>query len=112
MAQESPSRDLDKVIVRLPDGMRDRLKAAAEANKRSMNAEIIARLDRSFMSGIARRSEEMADDSRAILRQLTTLEAELARAREEDKRLREELMGWIKRALHLKPKAPPDSTSD
>lgn len=44
MAQDSESRALDKVIVRLPDGMRDRLKAQAEANKRSMNAEIVARL--------------------------------------------------------------------
>lgn len=48
MVQESPSRGMDKVIVRLPDGMRDRIKAAAEANNRSMNAEIISRLDRSF----------------------------------------------------------------
>ncbi|MFE3836940.1 Arc family DNA-binding protein [Pseudogemmobacter sonorensis] len=48
MAQESESRSLDKVIVRLPDGMRDRIKAAAEGNNRSMNAEIVARLDGSF----------------------------------------------------------------
>jgi plasmid stability protein len=48
MAQESVSRALDKVIVRLPDGMRDRLKVAAAENKRSMNAEIVARLDESF----------------------------------------------------------------
>ncbi len=48
MAQESPSRAMDKVIVRLPDGMRDRIKAAAEANNRSMNAEIVARLEGSF----------------------------------------------------------------
>lgn len=48
MADEFPSRLLEKVVLRLPDGMRDRLKAAAEANKRSMNAEIVARLDRSL----------------------------------------------------------------
>ncbi|MFD9897493.1 Arc family DNA-binding protein [Mesorhizobium sp. NPDC059025] len=45
MVQESESRSLDKVIVRLPDGMRERLKKAAEANNRSMNAEIVARLE-------------------------------------------------------------------
>lgn len=28
-------------MLRLPDGMRDRIKAAAEANNRSMNAEIV-----------------------------------------------------------------------
>lgn len=34
----------DKYVLRLPDGMRDRIKAAAELNGRSMNAEIVARL--------------------------------------------------------------------
>ena len=48
MTDEFPSRLLEKVVVRLPDGMRDRLKAEAEANKRSMNAEIVARLEQSF----------------------------------------------------------------
>ena len=41
----SPPSDLaDKFMLRLPDGMRDALKTAAEGNRRSMNAEIIARL--------------------------------------------------------------------
>ncbi|AWC21406.1 Mnt [Aminobacter sp. MSH1] len=48
MAQESKSRKLDQYIVRFPDGMRDRLKSAAEANNRSLNAEIVARLDTSL----------------------------------------------------------------
>ncbi|MGE5621464.1 MAG: Arc family DNA-binding protein [Candidatus Bathyarchaeota archaeon] len=38
----------DKYIVRLPDGMRDRIAEAARANNRSMNAEIVARLEESF----------------------------------------------------------------
>lgn len=50
MAERSsyPSEQADKFLLRLPDGMRDRLKAEAEANKRSMNAEIVARLEASF----------------------------------------------------------------
>lgn len=44
-AQDTPSRKLDQYIVRFPDGMRDELKEAAKANGRSMNAEIIARLE-------------------------------------------------------------------
>lgn len=39
-----PSEAQDKFIVRLPDGMRDQLKAAAEANNRTMTAEVVARL--------------------------------------------------------------------
>ena len=46
--QQSESRDSDKYIVRFPDGMRDALKAAAKANNRSMNAEIIDRITRSL----------------------------------------------------------------
>jgi len=32
-------------MLRLPDELKDRIKAAAEANNRSMNAEIVARLE-------------------------------------------------------------------
>jgi hypothetical protein len=31
----------DKFMLRLPDGMRDKIKASAELNNRSMNAEIV-----------------------------------------------------------------------
>lgn len=39
-----PSDKQDQFMVRLPEGMRDSLKEAAEQNRRSMNAEIVARL--------------------------------------------------------------------
>ncbi len=45
---ESPSRQLDKFMVRFPTGMRDEVAQAAEENNRSMNAEVVARLDRSL----------------------------------------------------------------
>ena len=38
----------DQFIVRLPDGMRDRIASAAKAAGRSMNAEIVHRLSESF----------------------------------------------------------------
>lgn len=38
----------DKFIIRLPDGMRDQIKAAADAGGRTMTAEIIARLQMTF----------------------------------------------------------------
>jgi plasmid stability protein len=41
-------RDSEKFILRLPAGMRDRLKAIAAANRRTMNAEIIERLEDSL----------------------------------------------------------------
>ncbi len=38
----------DKFMLRLPDGMRDRIKHAAEKNNRSMNAEILATLEENY----------------------------------------------------------------
>ncbi|SDR18104.1 Arc family DNA-binding protein [Paraburkholderia tuberum] len=43
-----PSETQERFIVRLPDGMRDKIAAAAKASGRSMNAEIVARLQESF----------------------------------------------------------------
>lgn len=45
-----PSAKQDQYMLRLPDGMRDRLKAEAEKNKRTLNSEIIARLDDSLLA--------------------------------------------------------------
>lgn len=50
MAQDTPSRKLDQYIVRFPDGMRDQLKQAAKENNRSLNAEIISRLQSTMTS--------------------------------------------------------------
>lgn len=43
-----PSQQQDKFILRLPDGMRERIKVVAELNNRSMNAEIVAILEDHF----------------------------------------------------------------
>ncbi|MBA1278132.1 Arc family DNA-binding protein [Stutzerimonas stutzeri] len=42
------SRTADKFVVRLPDGMRDRIAEVANQGHRSMNSEIVERLARSF----------------------------------------------------------------
>lgn len=46
-----PSEMAERFQVRMPDGLRDRLRDAAAANGRSMNSEIVARLDASFGGG-------------------------------------------------------------
>jgi plasmid stability protein len=46
--QGFPSDKQDQFVVRLPDGLRDRIKAAAEASGRSMNAEIVKALEDAF----------------------------------------------------------------
>lgn len=46
-AERNPQKE-DKYIVRFPEGMRDRLKEAAKTNNRTLNAEIVTRLEASF----------------------------------------------------------------
>ena len=43
------SRTADKFVVRLPDGMRERIADVARNHHRSMNSEIIARLEQSLL---------------------------------------------------------------
>lgn len=51
----------DKFMLRLPDGMRDRIKASAEKSNRSMNAEIIAALDEAFPPPYPQNKGEIAE---------------------------------------------------
>lgn len=48
MAHGDASSDAERFIVRMPPGMRDRVRAAAEKHGRSMNAEIVAILQEAF----------------------------------------------------------------
>jgi hypothetical protein len=43
-----PSSKQDQFVLRFPEGLRERIKAIADRNGRSMNAEIIMRLERSI----------------------------------------------------------------
>ncbi|RVG88718.1 Arc family DNA-binding protein [Sinorhizobium meliloti] len=52
-----PSDKQDQFMMRLPKGMRDRIKAEAEKNNRSMNSEIVSRLERSCGHERGRHSE-------------------------------------------------------
>lgn len=68
------SRTADKFVVRLPDGMRERVAQVARDNHRSMNSEIIERLEQSLLNDPrigAQAQAGSADDN---------LKSELARA--------------------------------
>ncbi|SMP34307.1 Arc family DNA-binding protein [Shimia sagamensis] len=45
---ERKPQDLDKFIVRLPDGMRERIKVKAAQNNRNMNAEVVTAREEKF----------------------------------------------------------------
>ena len=57
-----PSEQQDRLIIRFPDGMRDRIAALAKANGRSMNAEIISMVEASFRLAERPTDEEQKSD--------------------------------------------------
>lgn len=62
MTDQRKPQDADKYIVRFPDGMRDLLKDSAKANSRTLNSEIIARLDGSLKGSAPATSTELAKE--------------------------------------------------
>ncbi|MFD2248951.1 plasmid stability protein [Pseudochelatococcus lubricantis] len=102
-----PSETADRYIVRFPDGMRDRLKAEAAKNNRSLNAEIVARLEASFDA-----TAKPADSVNGA--HLRRMEA-AARRMETAARLiaTQKRLTAVKRAIHLgKRQTPPEKPED
>lgn len=75
------SRTADKFVVRLPDGMRERIADVARQHHRSMNSEIIARLEQSMIQegalddelGIRLDSPELSLHERELLQRFRQL---------------------------------------
>ncbi|SHL70299.1 Arc-like DNA binding domain-containing protein [Pseudomonas punonensis] len=75
------SRTADKFVVRLPDGMRERIADVARQHHRSMNSEIIARLEQSMLQegalddelGISLDSPELSLHERELLQRFRQL---------------------------------------
>lgn len=57
------SRTADKFVVRLPDGMREKIAEKARTHHRSMNSEIIARLEGSIIQEDKENNPVMIADS-------------------------------------------------
>jgi hypothetical protein len=55
-----PSQKLEQIILRLPDGMRARIKAAARNNCRSMNAEIVYQLQKAITQSETKKADAAA----------------------------------------------------
>ncbi|CAN7626001.1 Arc family DNA-binding protein [Aminobacter sp. LjRoot7] len=66
----TPSREADKYIIRFPDGMRERIRERAAANRRSMNAEIVHYLDRALDAQEAKGPAEAATSPSHVTHQL------------------------------------------
>ncbi len=66
------SRTADKFVLRLPEGLRARISQVAETNHRSMNGEMVARIDGSL--DLESKYEEMRQLNRYLLKRIEMLE--------------------------------------
>ncbi|QNQ62525.1 Arc family DNA-binding protein [Brucella sp. 6810] len=80
-----PSEKLDQYMLRFPDGMRERLKTLAKDNNRTLNAEIIARLEASFSSSARPQSKDVDPLVREMADELMRRLEERDRKRIEDR---------------------------
>jgi hypothetical protein len=83
LMSKTPSRTFtEQFNIRLPDGLRDAIAVAAKANKRSMNAEMLAHLQnslnqRSCQDGSNRQEEAFRAEFERLWMGLKSLDARL-----------------------------------
>lgn len=82
MTGRIPSRGSDQFNLRLPEGMRDRLRDAAEANGRSMNAEIVERLLLSFSIDELNKQSRNVEEEAALKASYALARAEMQSTRD------------------------------
>ena len=76
-------RDSDKFMLRFPNGMRDRIAEAAKTNGRTMNAEVVARLQASFDAGSSVTgavAQELADSRGQTIKAMVIIQKSLSEA--------------------------------
>jgi plasmid stability protein len=109
MAKRTLAKDQDKFVLRLPEGMRDQLKAEADAHDWSLNAEIVARLEAADSIQSVRADFELAKSRIISLQNLADSRANmvemLAKAVEDAKERERELQEYIGKLLAALEKA-------
>ena len=89
---ETPTRDQNKFVVRMPDGMREQIAEAAKQSNRSMNAEIVHRLQWSLDIADASDFHPNVKDETSIIEQiLETLRISTEKTDKKIDRLKEEI---------------------
>jgi plasmid stability protein len=96
MVQKTPNGKQDQITVRLPDGMRAKIKLRAQENMRSMHSEVVAALENSVLPALTIRLRILFDQIKGAGNEIEATPAQVAeRAGEVDlERLENSLAGW------------------
>lgn len=91
MTNRAPSDKADKILIRLPDGMRDKLHTRAAANGRSMTAEVVAMLESALNDKRATDPDALAKEASRILSHLDSAKMQAKNYEERLDAINEEL---------------------
>ena len=91
MDDEKNVRDMDRILLRVPDGLKSRLHQRSKANGRSMNSEIV-----SILTSVLDAPDEMGlralrEESRAIEAQIEETRYAITALRERREKIRMEI---------------------
>mgnify|MGYP003585097133 CR=1 FL=1 len=106
----STGRDSDKFMLRLPDGMRDQLKQAAALNNRTLNAEVVARLQLSM--GTESQEDVSTPHLEGQIEQFRSLANSFRSVADIGDTVRVSLSAMLARALELSPEAAREALGD
>lgn len=67
-SREKPIREMDSVLIRVPDGIKERLVNQAKANGRSMNAELVALITKALDEPDEMEYRALREERRALMR--------------------------------------------
>jgi len=82
---------MDTILVRLPDGVKDRVAQRARANGRSMGAEASAILEMAVTNPTARDVEALIAESTTVIKDLVQAETRAAECRNRLEDIKDEL---------------------
>lgn len=92
MSGEKPIREMDTILVRVPDGMKKRVVERARANGRSISAEVLGILENAMEESGSARMRELEQIIKTITAEQDALNNRLHDLRERREAAREELI--------------------
>lgn len=92
MSGEKPIREMDTILVRVPDGMKKRVVERARANGRSISAEVLDILENAMEEAGSARMRELESIIKTVTAEQEALQARLHELHGRREAAREELI--------------------
>lgn len=97
MSGEKPVREMGSILIRVPDGLKERIAQRAKANDRSMNAEIVAIITHVLDAPDEMGLRALREEQRRIYREIEAVNEHLAMLQMRRESIRAEMRARLPR---------------